>query len=131
MKVVWTEEDVAEVVDDHNQTVADAVRDDLTTLAEQLDGVDRKVRVRQRMDTVWRNFVGERYIHPQDRSFRTIYIITGYGVVYYGVIKKRKDKQDALFRSFEGNRKQVIKDAELKIAELQQTSEHTHEGDPQ
>lgn len=122
MKVVWTDDDVEEVEDDYNQRVADAVRDDLTTLDQQLDGVERKAGARRRMDTVWKNFVGERYIRPEDRAFRTVYIITGYGVVYYDVIRKRKDKQDALFRSFEGNREQVVKDAELKIAELQQTS---------
>lgn len=120
MKVVWTDDDVKEVEDDYNRRVADAVRNDLTTLARQLDGVDRKAGARRRMDTVWKNFVGERYIRPEDRAFRTVYIITGYGVVYYDVIRKRKDKQDALFRSFEGNREQVIKDAELKIVELQQ-----------
>lgn len=122
MKVVWTDEDVAEAEDAYDKQVADAVHDDLTALDRQLDGVERKARARRRMDTVWKNFVGERYIHPEGRAFRTVYIITGYGVVYYTVIKKRKDKQDALFRSFEGNRKQVIKDAELKIVQLQQTN---------
>lgn len=120
MKVVWTDEDVAEAADAYDEQVAGAVRDDLRKLVRQLDGVDRKAGARRRMDTVWKNFVGERYIRPEDRAFRTVYIITGYGVVYYDVIRKRKDKQDALFRSFEGNRQQVVKDAELKIVELQQ-----------
>lgn len=68
------------------------------------------------MNTVWRNFIGERYLNPGGRSFRAIYIITGYGTVFYDVIKKRKEKQHALFRSLEQNREQIIKDAELKIA---------------
>ena len=120
MKVVWTDDDMAEAEDAYNEQVADAVRDDLTTLDQQLDDVDRKAGARRRMDTVWKNFIGERYIHPEGRAFRTVYIITGYGVVFYTVIKKQKHTQDALFRSLKNSREEVIRDAELKIVPRQQ-----------
>lgn len=120
MDVVWTDDDLDTVERDHSPVVAAAVKDDLHTLEQQLDCADRKTQVRQRMDTVWRNFIGERYIRPEDRSYRDIYIITGHGVVFYDVIVKRKEKQEQLFRGLEQNRQQVIKDAELKIVEAQE-----------
>ncbi|NUB91124.1 hypothetical protein HT576_08830 [Haloterrigena sp. SYSU A121-1] len=117
MKLVWTDDDIQDVEQKFDEQVADALEDDLAELEEQIAEFDRTKHVRKRMNTVWRDFIGERYLHPGGRSFRAIYIITGHGTVFYDVIKKRKEKQHALFRSLEQNREQVIKDAELKIVE--------------
>ncbi|MFA9427027.1 hypothetical protein [Natronorubrum sp. A-ect3] len=118
MRLVWIDDDIEQVAQKFDREVAAALEDDLTELEEQIADFDRTKHVRKRMNTVWRNFIEERYLTPGGRSFRAIYIITGHGTVFYDVIKKRKEKQHALFRSLEENHEQVIKDAELKIVEV-------------